>query len=164
MTFFRKNKKMLLRYLDVLVRQEQDARQINTKQEAVTALESDSPTNISMRGATPGTSLAQGNSIDEFGTAHSGVLSASASPVMPGGGRRGGGAAIGRSAADDRRLGSGPLPMIRPGVSRDDALTASSPAATAAVNEEEKQQLTMAHLHELEATLGLDEAKVRESL
>lgn len=154
---------MLLRYLDVLVRQEQDARQINTKQEAVTALESDSPTNISMRGVTPGTSLTQGNSIDEFGTAHAGALSASASPVIPGGGGRGGGPAIGGAAADDRRLGSGPLPMIRPGVSRD-ALTASSPVGTAAANEEEKQQLTMAHLHELETTLGLDEAKVRASL
>ncbi|CAM9278824.1 unnamed protein product, partial [Laminaria digitata] len=36
------------------------------------------------------------------------------------------------------------------------------PAATAATNEHEKQQLTMAHLHELETTLGLDEAKVKE--
>ena len=142
------------------MRQELVARQINTKQEAVSALENDSPTNNLAR-VTTGASLTGGDSIDEFVTADGGVLSASASPAIPGAGRGDGPAGAG-SAADERRLGSGPVPMIRPGVSRD-AFTASPTAATAATNEDEKQQLTMAHLHELETTLGLDEAKVRFS-
>lgn len=141
------------------MRQEQDTRKINTKQEAVIALEHDSPTNNYL-GVIPGTSVTREDSIDEFVTAHAGLSSASASPVIPGGRQEDGPAGAG-SAANDRRLGSGQVPMIRPGVSRD-ALTASSPAATAGTNDDEKQELTMAHLHELEATLGLDEAKVRE--
>lgn len=139
--------------------QEQDNININSKQETVIALERDSPTNNSLR-LIPGTSLTREDSIDEFVTAHAGVFSASASPVIPGG-RRGDEPAGAGSAADGSRLGSGQVPMIRPGVSRD-ALTASSPAATAGTNDDEKQKLTMAHLHELETTLGLDEAKVRD--
>lgn len=152
---------VFLRYVEVISRQEQEARQINTKQEAVIALEArDSPTANSL-GQVPETSLIPEDSSQHVVPAHSGALSTSISPMKldGGGGYRDGmtGAGAGGAAAaaiDEKRLGSGQL--HRPGNGRD-ALT-TSPAPT---NEEEKQQLTMAYLKELETSLGLTKAKVR---